>query len=75
MDGELSSIESFNFWEEYKGPEPLNPLRTTWIYKVKENCHGDPIKYKARLCMQGFNQIEGVNFFETFAPTGKPSTL
>ena len=56
---DLGSIEVLKVWEDYKGPEPLNPLRTVWIYKIKENCHGNPLKYKAWLFIQGFNQIEG----------------
>lgn len=75
MDMELSALKSFDVWEDYKGPEPPNPLRTTWIYRLKENCHGDPVKFKARLCVQGFSQIEGVDYFKTFAPTSKPSSL
>lgn len=75
MDVELGSIESLEVWGEYYGPKPLNPLQMVWIYKLKENCHGDPLKYNACFCVQGFDQIEGLDYFETFAPTGKPSTL
>lgn len=75
MNDKLGLIEDLLVWEEYNGPEPKNTLKTTWIYKVKHNCHGDPVRYKAQLCVQGFNQIEGLDYTETFAPKGKPSTL
>lgn len=75
METELNAIESFDVWKDYEGTEPENPLWTTWIYRLKENCHGNPVKFKARLCVQGFSQIEGIDYFETFAPTGKPSSL
>lgn len=33
------------------------------------------LKYQSRLCAQGFIQIEGVNYNETYAPTGRCATL
>ena len=71
---ELQSIEDHNVWENH-WEQPPNPLNTTWIFKIKDNCHGGPLKFKARLCVQGFNQIEGLDFDNTFAPTGKAATL
>jgi hypothetical protein len=61
-------------WENFYD-EPPNPLDTTWVFRIKDNCHGDPIKYKCRLCVQGFDQIHGTDYEDTFAPTGKASTL
>jgi hypothetical protein len=61
-------------WENYYD-DPPNPLNTTWVFRIKDNCHSDPIKYKGRLCVQGFDQIHGIDYEETFAPTGKLSTL
>lgn len=74
MDKELNSIESHQVWEDYY-ETPANPLKTTWIFKIKDSCHNAHLKYKARLCVQGFNQIEGLNFDQTYAPTGKAATL
>jgi hypothetical protein len=74
IEKEIDSIENHEVWDNHH-EEPPNPLDTTWVFKIKDNCHGDPIKHKARLCVQGFNQIEGVDHGETFAPTGKVSTL
>lgn len=75
MDAELSSIEEMDFWEDYDGPEPSNPLNTTWVYRLKDNCHGDPLIYKSRLCVQGFDQIYGLDYQDTFSPTGKAASL
>jgi hypothetical protein len=61
-------------WENHYD-KPPNPLDTTWVFKIKDNRHGNPLKYKGRLCVQGFNQIQGLDFDKTFAPTGKVSTL
>jgi hypothetical protein len=47
-----------------------------WVFKTKPKSNSSPKKKKARLCIQGFLQTYGEDFFETFAPTGKfPSLL
>ncbi|KAH9443964.1 hypothetical protein Pst134EB_033136 [Puccinia striiformis f. sp. tritici] len=74
IESEITSIENHEVWDNHY-QEPPNPLDTTWVFKIKDNCHGDPLKHKARLCVQGFDQIEGVDHEGTFAPTGKGSTL
>lgn len=74
IDAELDSIERHEVWDNHY-EEPPNPLDTTWVFKIKDNSHGEPIKFKSRLCVQGFNQIQGTDFEETYAPTGKAATL
>lgn len=37
--------------------------------------NGTILKFKACLCAQGFLQIAGVNFNETYAPTGSKAGL
>ncbi|KAH9792303.1 retrovirus-related pol polyprotein from transposon RE2 [Citrus sinensis] len=46
-----------------------------WVYRVKYNIDGSVAKYKARLVAKGFQQIMGVNCFETFSPVIKPATV
>jgi hypothetical protein len=54
---------------------PESFLYTPWIFKTKpENLSAEEQK-KARLCIQGFTQIEGQDYGDTFAPTGKFTTL
>nr|GEV17913.1 Gag-Pol polyprotein [Tanacetum cinerariifolium] len=39
-----------------------------WIYKVKLDDYGDVLKNKARLVAKGYQQEEGIDFEESFAP-------
>ncbi|GKB69776.1 retrovirus-related pol polyprotein from transposon TNT 1-94 [Tanacetum coccineum] len=41
---------------------------THWIYKVKLDEYGDVMKNKARLMAKGYQQEEGIDFEESFAP-------
>jgi hypothetical protein len=71
---ELSSIESHEVWEDMFDT-PKSFLRTVWTFKTKPATLSTTERKKARLCIQGFSQIEGIDYGETFAPTGKFTTL
>lgn len=70
MNKELASLEAMNVWEEVPLPPGQHALGTKWVYKKKTGPSGELLKYKARLCAQGFSQIEGLDHSETYAPTG-----
>lgn len=74
IEQEVNSIKNHGVWEDFYDTPP-NPLKTTWVFKTKENFHGDPLPFKGILCVQGFDQIRGTDFEETFAPAGKVATL
>jgi hypothetical protein len=50
-------------------------LPSTWAFKVKRYPDGTVKKYKARFCVRGDRQIEGVDYWETWAPVVQWSTV
>ena len=46
----------------------MNIIGTKWIFCNKTDEEGNVIHNKARLMAQGYTQVEGVDFDETFAP-------
>ena len=46
----------------------MHVLLSTWAVKCKRYPNGLIRKFKARFCVRGDKEIEGVDFFETFAP-------
>ena len=50
-------------------------IGTKWIFKNKFNEHGTIIKNKSRLVAQGYTQVEGVDFDETFAPVARLESI
>ncbi|CAI7875036.1 unnamed protein product [Closterium sp. NIES-54] len=49
-------------------------LSGMWIFRVKRP-PGSPRAFKARYVARGFSQLQGVDFFQTFSPTPKMTTL
>ena len=50
------------------------PIGTKWVYKVK-NLHDGTTKRKARCVVQGFRQIPGVDFTESFSPVATDTAI
>jgi hypothetical protein len=42
-------------------------IRTKWVFKNKQGENSEIVRNKARLVAQGFSQVEGLDFRETFA--------
>ncbi|XP_074305051.1 uncharacterized protein LOC141639978 [Silene latifolia] len=71
MRQEIKELESNNTWQVVNLPIGKKPIGCKWIYKIKYKADGSVERYKARLVAQGFTQVEGIDFHETFAPVAK----
>ncbi|CAI7796705.1 unnamed protein product [Closterium sp. NIES-53] len=55
-------------------PPGANIVSGMWICRLKRS-PGSPPVFKARYVARGFSQQQGVDFFQTFSPTPKMTTL
>jgi hypothetical protein len=46
----------------------MNIIVTKWVFKNKQEEDGEVVRNKAHLVAQGYSQVEGLDFGETFAP-------
>ena len=73
---ELNTIAGdFKCWELVPRQPHMNVLPSTWAFKVKRYPDGSVKKFKARFCARGDRQLEGVDYFETWAPVVQWSTI
>ena len=77
MKIEFDSLINLDAWEEVKRCDVsgYNILDSTWALKRKRYPDYSIKKLKARMCVRGDQQIEEVDFFDTFAPVVQWSTV
>ena len=72
MQEELNQFESNEVWELVdRPPKGTKVIGTRWVFKSKleEDC--TIVRNKARLVAQGFNQREGIDFEDSYAPVAR----
>ncbi|CAI7849912.1 unnamed protein product [Closterium sp. NIES-54] len=74
MDAEMASWKSTSTYVDDVPPPGANIVSGMWIFRVKRPL-GSPPVFKARYVARGFSQRQGVDFFQTFSPTPKMTTL
>ncbi|CAI7793659.1 unnamed protein product, partial [Closterium sp. NIES-53] len=74
MDAEMASWKSTGTYVDEVPPPGANIVSGMWIFRVKR-LPGSPPVFKARYVARGFSQRQGVDYFQTFSPTPKMTTL
>ncbi|GKD24429.1 retrotransposon protein, putative, ty1-copia subclass [Tanacetum coccineum] len=62
-------------WELVDSPPGCKPLGYKWIFKKKMKADGTIDKYKARLVIKGFRQHEGLDYFDTYSPVTRITSI
>ena len=78
MRKEIQELEEHDTWTVVRRdelPEGANILPSTWALKVKRFPDGRVRKIKGRFCARGDRQVEGVDYFEKWAPVVSWSTV
>jgi hypothetical protein len=72
---ELNSHVKAGTWRYALKPVAANLVGCRWIFKVKRDKDGNISKFKARLVAQGFTQVHGIDYEETYAPVARYSSI
>lgn len=75
MADELAAMEHNHTWTVLPLPPGKSSIGCRWVYKIKFAADGSVDRYKARLVAKGYTQQEGIDFFDTFSPVAKLTTI
>ncbi|MCY4831085.1 reverse transcriptase domain-containing protein, partial [Salmonella enterica subsp. enterica serovar 1,4,[5],12:i:-] len=62
-------------WDLVDLPRGCKTIGCKWIFKKKLKPDGSIDKFKARLVAKGFRQREGVDFFDTYSPVTRITSI
>jgi hypothetical protein len=72
---EINSLAENDTWELVPRTPDMKVLTSKYVFKLKTDSEGVPVRYKARLVVGGHRQRYGIDFDETFAPVCKGATF
>ena len=71
MQEELNQFERNQVWHLVPRPHDRPIIGTKWIFRNNMDESGNVIRNKTRLVAQGYTEVEGIDFEETFAPVAR----
>ncbi|GJT32722.1 retrovirus-related pol polyprotein from transposon TNT 1-94 [Tanacetum coccineum] len=75
MQEELNQFVAYDVWELVPKPKNMTIIGTKWVYRNKLDGNGVVSRNKARLVTQGYNQQEGIDYDETYAPVARLESI
>src|SRR6202522_700164 len=75
IEEELETLREAGTWELVDVPEGVNVVGSKWVFRAKKDAAGNVVRYKARLVAQGFSQVPGVDYFDTYAPVARLASI
>lgn len=75
LDEELATLHEAGTWEIVEPPPGANIVGSKWVFKAKKDADGNIARKKARLVAQGFSQVPGIDYFDTYAPVARLASI
>jgi hypothetical protein len=74
MQEELNNFNRNEVWSLVQRPKQ-NVIGTKWVFRNKQDEHGVVTRNKGRLVAQGYTQVEGLDFGDTYASIARLESI
>jgi hypothetical protein len=71
----MNSLLSNETWELFELPFGCKPMGCKWVFKKKLKPDGTIDKYEAWLVAKGYTQKEDEDYFDTYSPVARMTTI
>lgn len=75
LQKEMNSLQANKTWSLVDLPEGQKAIGCKWVFTLKRDKQGNIQSFKSRLVAKGCGQRPGINYFETFSPVARYSTI
>ena len=75
IEEELATIRDAGTWILVEPPAGANIVGLKWVFRAKKDADGNIVRKKACLVTQGFSQVLGVDYFDTFVPVARLASI
>ena len=71
MQEEFHQLERNKMWHLVPQPKDRSIIGTKWVFRNKLDDFGKSLGTRPDIAVQGYNQEEGIDYEETFAPVAR----
>lgn len=64
----MNSLQERETWKVVDLPDDKNCTGCKWVFKLKTNSNGDPMRFKSKLVAQGFGQKKEITILVQIHP-------
>lgn len=75
MNKEMETIELNDSWDIEPLPEGRSETKGRWVYTIKQGNGVNQAQFKARYVAKGFTQIQGLDYYDTYSPTTRFTSI
>jgi len=75
MDQEIVMLEQANTWHTVLRRDNANIVGSKWVFHIKRMADGSIDKHKAHLIAWGFMQVYGLDYFNTYSPVARLTSI
>ena len=75
MKTEIEQLQKMETWKLVSLPGGHKPMGCKWVFSVKLDENGNPIRFRARQVVKGYSQIPRQDSDQTFSPIMRLDSL